>query len=206
MLLRNCKVINRVDMASGNSEVYRIDSQEDIVIDKLNSDETCDDQRQDVETNNEISEVEVAVGKEISKEVKSHQKEAVITLDMMQSFMQSIKEMREEMRSIKKIEENQKSFKESQDNLKDSLEKIKESQDNLKDSLIEKMREENKGMKESIEKIERSQDITTMRMEEMQANLREEYRNLRIDNQTNIDRLEGNIINLEERVERRLID
>ena len=82
--------------------------------------------------------------------------EAVITLDMMQSFMQSIikkiddldsslKKIDEFDNSLKKIDENQNSFKERQESLRQSL----------------------------MEKIERSQDITTMRMEEMQANLRE---------------------------------
>ena len=71
---------------------------------------------------------------------------------------------------------------------------------------MREMREENKGIKESLtEKIERSQDTTTRRIEEMQANLREECRSLRIDNQTNIDRLECNLMNLEERVERRSV-
>ena len=160
MLLRNRKVINRVDMASGNSEVYRIDSQEDIVIDKVNSDQTCDSQRQDVEADNEISEVEVAIGREISKEVNSHQKEAVITPDMMQSFMQSIikkiddldsslKKIDEFDNSLKEIREENKGIKEGQNNMQSSLKKIDEF-----DNSLEKINENQNSFKESQDSVE----------------------------------------------------
>ena len=41
--------------------------------------------------------------------------------------------------------------------------------------------------------------------EEMQNSLKEECRNIRVDNQKNIERLENNMMSLEERVERRFM-
>ena len=72
---------NKLDMASGNSEVYRIDSQEDIVIEKEISDEVCDSQRQSAEMN---SEADVTVGREMNKEVEDVEKEVAMPTNIIQ--------------------------------------------------------------------------------------------------------------------------
>ena len=86
-------------MASIGSEVFRIDSQEDEVIDS---------QRQDVEMS---SQEELAIDKEINKEVRNSEKDVVITQDMMQilimkmeKFESSIRESKEEMQNSLKEE------------------------------------------------------------------------------------------------------
>ena len=118
-------------MAS-DSEVYRIDSQEDIVTDKENSDEVCDSQRQAVEVN---SQLEVAVDNERNKEVGNLEEEEVA---MPPNIIQILLNMPS---SIDKMREENKGIKESQDSLKDSL---TEKMDRKQDSLTKK--------------IERSQD------------------------------------------------
>ena len=67
------------------------------------------------------------------------------------------------------------------------------SQDNLRESI-----------KESITDMREENQNNLKRIEEMQACLIEEC--ISIENQTSIDRLENNLMNLEERVERRFID
>ena len=97
-------------MAS-DSEVYRIDSQEDIVTDKENSDEVCDSQRQAVEVN---SQLEVAVDNERHKEVGNLEEEVKMPPNIIQILLNMPS-------SIDKMREENKGIKESQDSLKDSL-------------------------------------------------------------------------------------
>jgi hypothetical protein len=165
-------------MASEDSEVYRINSQEDIGIDTEISKEVSDSQRQVVEMS---SQEDLEIDREVSKEVRSYEKEAITPPNIIQillNMQDSLKESREENKRIKeslteKMEENQNSL----------MDKIERSQDSLRE-----MREENQN--------------NLKRIEEMQASLREECINIRIDNQMSIDRLENNMMNLEERVER----
>ena len=94
-------VNNTLDMASENSEVRRIDSQEDIVIEKESSDEVSDSQRQAVEMN---SQADVAIYKEINQEVGNVEKEVATPPNIIQillNMQSSIKEMREENKGIK---------------------------------------------------------------------------------------------------------
>ena len=74
--------------------MYRIDSKEDIVIDKEISDEVSDSQRQAVEMR---SQVDLAVDKEINKEVGNVEKEVATPPNIIQILLNMQNNIAEKM-------------------------------------------------------------------------------------------------------------
>ena len=144
MLLRNKKVTNsKSSMASHESEIFRIDSQEESV--NVN-------QAQDLEIN---SQRDASTDKELGKEVRGVETGVVITPDIVQILLLNMEGM--------------------QSSLEKYLDKMEEIQSSLSGSI-------------------------RVSKEEMQINMKEEFRNIRLGNQGNIERLENYVMGLEERV------